>query len=196
MGRRSARSCARAPVMLGRPRCHEALREFGPPLLALLIRCPTHFSSRFRWSAAARAASLLESDFMRELTDEAIAEHVKFGPRIPTVNSAVHIYAMDGAVQMLARTKPVRLPRREFVHIIAAVTPDPATLPLYRDWTQQYWRRCTLIRGRRLRQFPDGRGRAAHRIELSGKSRAARGDQGEVRSSEHLQMNQNIQPAK
>jgi hypothetical protein len=81
-----------------------------------------------------------KADFMRELTDEAIAEHVKFGPRIPTVNSAVHIYAMDGAVQDVGANETAFAYRDvRFVHIIAAVTPDPATLPLYRDWTQQYW---------------------------------------------------------
>jgi FAD/FMN-containing dehydrogenase len=27
----------------------------------------------------------------------------------------------------------------KFVHILAAVTPDPAPLPAYREWVREYW---------------------------------------------------------
>jgi hypothetical protein len=37
-----------------------------------------------------------KADFVTELTDEAIAAHVQFGPAIPTVQSAMHLYPMDG----------------------------------------------------------------------------------------------------
>ena len=117
------------------------LREFGPPLLALPHPMPYPFlQSLFDGLLPPGLHHYWKADFMRELTDEAIAEHVKFGPRIPTVNSAVHTYAMDGAVQDVGANETAFAYRDvRFVHIIAAVTPDPATLPLYRDWTQQYW---------------------------------------------------------
>jgi len=48
--------------------------------------------------------------------------------------------ALDGAVQDIGGERNrVCLPRREVFHIIAAVTSDPSSLPLYREWTQQYW---------------------------------------------------------
>ncbi|TLZ40353.1 MAG: FAD-binding oxidoreductase, partial [Methanobacteriota archaeon] len=40
--------------------------------------------------------------FVRELTDEAIAAHVKHGPKIPVVNSTMHIYPINGAVHDVA----------------------------------------------------------------------------------------------
>ena len=117
------------------------LREFGPPLLALPHPMPYPFlQSLFDGLLPPGLHHYWKADFMRELTDEAIAEHVKFGPSIPTVNSAVHIYAMDGAVQDVGANETAFAYRDvRYVHIIAAVTHDPASLPLYREWTQHYW---------------------------------------------------------
>jgi FAD/FMN-containing dehydrogenase len=117
------------------------LREFGPPLLALLHPMPYPFlQSLFDGLLPPGLHHYWKADFVRELTDEAIAEHVRFGPRVPTVNSAVHIYALDGAVQDVGANATAFAYRDvRYVHIIAAVTSDPASLPLYREWTQQYW---------------------------------------------------------
>jgi FAD/FMN-containing dehydrogenase len=117
------------------------LKEFGPPLLALPHPMPyTFLQSAFDGLLPPGLYHYWKSDFVRELTDEAIAEHVKFGPRIPTINSAVHIYAMDGAVGDVAPDETAFAWRDvRFVHIVAAVTPDPLALPGYREWTRDYW---------------------------------------------------------
>jgi FAD/FMN-containing dehydrogenase len=117
------------------------LREFGPPLLTLPHPMPYPFlQSLFDGLLPHGLHHYWKADFMRELTDEAIAEHVKFGPRIPTVNSAVHIYAMDGAIHDVGAADTSFAYRDvRFCHIIAAVTPDPASLPAYREWTREYW---------------------------------------------------------
>ena len=55
-----------------------------------------------------------KANFVRELTDEAIAAHLEHGPRVPVVNSTVHIYPMNGAVPAgRARRYGLRLSRRE-----------------------------------------------------------------------------------
>ena len=117
------------------------LKEFGPPLLALPHPMPYPFlQSLFDGLLPHGMHHYWKADFMGELTDEAIAEHVKFGPRIPTVNSAVHIYALDGAVHDVGAAETAFAYRDvRFVHIIAAVTPDAASLPGYREWTRAYW---------------------------------------------------------
>lgn len=38
-----------------------------------------------------------KGNFVKDLTDEAIAEHVKHGPNAPTVSSTMHLYPIDGA---------------------------------------------------------------------------------------------------
>jgi FAD/FMN-containing dehydrogenase len=117
------------------------LREFGPPLLVLPHPMPYPFlQSLFDGLLPPGLHHYWKADFMRELTDEAIAEHVKFGPGVPNVSSAVHIYTLDGAVHDVGATETAFAYRDvKFVHIIAAATPDPASLPAYREWTREYW---------------------------------------------------------
>ena len=117
------------------------LREFGPPLLVLAHAMPYPFlQSIFDGLLPAGLHHYWKADFMRELSDEAIAEHVKFGPYIPNIHSAVHIYTMDGAVQDVGAEETAFAYRNvKFVHMLAAVTPDPTELPAYRKWSQDYW---------------------------------------------------------
>jgi FAD/FMN-containing dehydrogenase len=117
------------------------LQEFGPPLLVLNHPMPYPFlQSMFDGLLPPGLHHYWKADFIGDLTDEAIAEHVKFGPNIPTVNSAMHIYPMDGAIHDVRRNDTAFAYRDvKFVHIIAAVTGEPARLPDYRDWVRDYW---------------------------------------------------------
>jgi hypothetical protein len=117
------------------------LREFGPPLLVAPHPMPYPFlQSLFDGLLPPGLHHYWKADFMRELSDEAIAEHVQFGPRVPNIHSAVHIYSMDGAIHDVGPTETAFAYRDvKFVHIIAAATPDPASLPGYREWTRNYW---------------------------------------------------------
>jgi hypothetical protein len=38
-----------------------------------------------------------KANFVRELTDDAIEAHLEHGPKLPAVNSTVHIYPINGA---------------------------------------------------------------------------------------------------
>jgi hypothetical protein len=117
------------------------LREFGPPLVSLLHPMPYPFvQSIFDGLLPAGLHHYWKADFVRDLTDAAIAEHVHFGPAIPTVHSALHIYPMDGAIHDVAADATAFAYRDvKFVHIIAAVTPDPTSLAAGRDWVREYW---------------------------------------------------------
>ena len=49
-----------------------------------------------------------------DLTDEAIAAHLEHGPRVPVVNSTMHLYPINGACHdVAARRDGVRPPRRQ-----------------------------------------------------------------------------------
>ena len=125
-----------AAEAITRPLC-----DFGPPLLALPHPMPYPIlQSLFDGLLPRGLHHYWKADFMHDLTEEAIAEHVKFGPQVPTVNSAVHIYPMDGAIHDVGSTDTAFAYRDvRFVHILAAVTPDPAPLPAYREWVRNYW---------------------------------------------------------
>jgi FAD/FMN-containing dehydrogenase len=56
------------------------------------------------------------------------------------VHSAVHIYPLDGAVHDVAADQTAFAYRDvKFTHILAAVSPDPAPMPQYREWVRSYW---------------------------------------------------------
>jgi hypothetical protein len=115
--------------------------DFGPPLLALPHPMAYPFlQSIFDGLLPPGLYHYWKGDFVRYLTDAAIAEHAKYGPSIPTIHSAVHIYPLDGAVHDVAKDDTAFAYRDvKFVHIIAAVTPDSNALSGYRDWVRDYW---------------------------------------------------------
>ena len=43
-----------------------------------------------------------KGNYVKELTDEAIAAHVEHGPKAPTVSSTMHLYPIDGACHRVA----------------------------------------------------------------------------------------------
>ena len=47
-----------------------------------------------------------KADFFEELTDEAIALHVKYGEQLPTPHSTMHLYPINGAAAACRRATP------------------------------------------------------------------------------------------
>ena len=117
------------------------LREFGPPAFALGHPAPyPAVQSMFDGLLPHGLYHYWKADFVDNLTEQAIAGHVRYGPRIPTVHSAVHIYPLDGAVHDVAADQTAFAYRDvKFTHILAAVSPDPAPMPRYREWVRSYW---------------------------------------------------------
>jgi FAD/FMN-containing dehydrogenase len=78
--------------------------------------------------------------FVKELTDEAIATHMVHGPKVPTVNSTVHLYPIDGAVQDVAPDATAFGHRdANFAPVIAGMWPDPADNAANTAWVRDYY---------------------------------------------------------
>jgi FAD/FMN-containing dehydrogenase len=81
-----------------------------------------------------------KADFVRELTDEAIAAHVDHGPRVPCVQATVHIYPIDGACHRVAGDATAFAYRdARFACVIAGMWPDPADNERNTRWVRDYW---------------------------------------------------------
>jgi len=117
------------------------LREFGPPLLDGLGPVPfPAIQSAFDPLMPPGLQNYWKADFFEDLSDEAIEAHLKHGPGIPTVNSAVHLYPVDGAAARVGKSETAWSYREaRWVLVIAAVYPDPADTEKNVQWVRDYW---------------------------------------------------------
>jgi hypothetical protein len=80
------------------------------------------------------------ADFVNELSDEAIARHVEFGSQLPTMQSSMHLYPIDGAVHRVGRKDTPFIYRdARWASVIVGVDPDPANRELVTNWCKAYW---------------------------------------------------------
>jgi len=81
-----------------------------------------------------------KADYVKDLTDEAIAAHVQHGPKVPNPPSLMHLYPLDGAVQDVGASDTAYRHRdAKFSHIIAGVDPEQVNMPAHRQWVRDYW---------------------------------------------------------
>ena len=81
-----------------------------------------------------------KANFVQELTDEAIEAHLVHGPKLPTVNSTVHIYPINGACHRVAPDATAFAYRdANFATVIAGMWPDPAENEANTAWVRDYY---------------------------------------------------------
>jgi hypothetical protein len=81
-----------------------------------------------------------KATFARELTDEAIEAHLEHGPKLPAVNSTVHIYPINGACHRVAPEATAFAYRdATFATVIAGMWPDPAENESSIGWVRDFY---------------------------------------------------------
>ena len=82
-----------------------------------------------------------KGSFAGELTDEAIEVHLEHGPKIPTVNCAMHIYPINGACHRVSPNATAFAYRdATFATVIAGAWPDPADNEQNVQWVKSYYK--------------------------------------------------------
>ncbi len=80
------------------------------------------------------------ADFVKEIPDEAVAEHARFGAELPTMKSTMHLYPIDGAVRDIAPGDTAWGYRdANWGTVYAGVDPDPANAETVRRWCVDYF---------------------------------------------------------
>jgi hypothetical protein len=80
------------------------------------------------------------ADFVNEIPDEAVAAHAQFGAAMPTWQSTMHLYPIDGAAHDVASSDtPWSYREARWGAVYAGVDPDPASVDSIRDWTVGYF---------------------------------------------------------
>jgi FAD/FMN-containing dehydrogenase len=81
-----------------------------------------------------------KANFVRELTDDAIEAHLAHGPKVPVVNSTVHIYSINGACHRVAPDATAFAYRdATFATVIAGMWPDPTANEATIKWVRDYY---------------------------------------------------------
>lgn len=81
-----------------------------------------------------------KANFVTELTDDMIAAHEEHGPKVPAVNSTVHIYPINGACHRVASDATAFAYRdANFATVIAGMWPDPAQNEANSAWVRDYY---------------------------------------------------------
>ncbi len=117
------------------------IRQVGPPVLDLLGPIPyPALQSMLDPLLPPGLQHYWKADFVEKLADEAIEVHATYGPRVPSIQSAMHLYPINGMVHQVGKNETAFSYRdAQFVHVIAAMYPDPADTPKNMAWVREYW---------------------------------------------------------
>jgi FAD/FMN-containing dehydrogenase len=79
------------------------------------------------------------ADFVKEIPDEAVEIHARFGAELPTMKSTMHLYPIDGAAHDVGPSDTAWSYRdATYGAVFAGVDPDPANVDAIRRWSVDY----------------------------------------------------------
>jgi FAD/FMN-containing dehydrogenase len=117
------------------------MREFGTPAFNFLVEMPhPAIQSMFDGLYVPGLQWYWRADFVKQLSDEAIALHIQHGSEMPTMHSTMHLYPINGAVHRVGKTDtPFYYRDSVWAEVIVGVDPDPANKDKITAWTKKYW---------------------------------------------------------
>ena len=81
-----------------------------------------------------------KADFVGALSDEAIAQHLRHAEKLPTLQSTMHLYPINGAVRRVKKdATPWWYRDAMWSQVIVGVDPDPAKMETVSRWAKEYW---------------------------------------------------------
>ena len=81
-----------------------------------------------------------KADFVKTLSDEAIAQHIRHAEEMPTLQSTMHLYPINGAVRRVKKSATPWWHRdATWSQVIVGVDPDPANKDKVSKWAKEYW---------------------------------------------------------
>lgn len=81
-----------------------------------------------------------KADFVRTLSDKAITLHLKYGATLPTLQSTMHLYPVNGAAGRVKKTATAWWHRdAQWAQVIVGVDPSPAKAEEITKWAKEYW---------------------------------------------------------
>jgi hypothetical protein len=117
------------------------LRKLHPPVFEFFGPMPfPMLNSLFDGLYVSGLQWYWKADFVNELSDEAIARHVKHGSEMPTMLSTMHLYPINGAAHKPGRSDtPWGYRDAIWSEVIVGVDPDPANKDRITAWAKDYY---------------------------------------------------------
>jgi hypothetical protein len=106
------------------------IRQFGPPALDFVGPLPhPALQSMFDPLYPRGLQWYWRADWVKELSEEAIALHIKYGAQLPTMHSTMHLYPINGAPQRVGKNDTAFSYRdANWGMVIVGVDPTPPTM--------------------------------------------------------------------
>jgi FAD/FMN-containing dehydrogenase len=80
------------------------------------------------------------ADFVKEIPDQAVQIHARFGAELPTMKSTMHMYPIDGAAHDVGPEDTAWSYRDAvWTSVFAGVDPDAANVDVIRQWSIDYF---------------------------------------------------------
>ena len=119
----------------------EPIRNYRPPVFEFFVSMPyPMLQGMFNGLYPAGLQWYWKADFFRELTDEAIAEHMKYAAQLPTMQSTMHLYPVNGAAHKVGKDDTAWSYRDAvWSEVIVGVDPDPTNKDKIVEWARAYW---------------------------------------------------------
>jgi FAD binding domain/Berberine and berberine like len=119
----------------------EPLREFRPPAFEFFAPMPfPMLQGMFDGLYPPGLQWYWKADFVRELSDEAIALHIKHGSELPSMLSTMHLYPINGVARKPKNgDTPWSHRDATWSEVIVGVDPDPANTDHITAWAKSYW---------------------------------------------------------
>jgi hypothetical protein len=116
--------------------------QFGPPALDWVGPIPhPALQSMFDPLYPPGEQWYWKADFVKEIPDEAVDIHVKYGAELPTWQSTMHLYPIDGVAGRVPKDATAWSYRdAKWGMVIAGISPDPADNAHMIEWARSYWR--------------------------------------------------------
>ncbi|MFC9789231.1 FAD-binding oxidoreductase [Rhodococcus sp. NPDC127528] len=176
----------------------EPIRTHGSPLLVGIGPMPFNaLQGAFDAFYPAGLQWYWRADFFNEISDAAIEVHERFGARLPTGHSTMHLYPIDGAAARVPDDATAFAYRDGgWAGVIVGVDPDPANAEAITVWAKDYWEHLhpTSAGGAYVNFLMDegsGRVRAAYRDNYDRLTQVKR----RYDPDNFFHVNQNIDPA-
>lgn len=137
--------CAIVWCYTGAPETAEAafkpIRQFDPPAIDFAGPIPfPALQSMFDGLYPAGLQWYWRTDFFNAYDNKAIDLHTKYGAQLPTMQSTMHIYPINGAAGRVGPQDTAWGYRQtKFSQVIVGVDPDPQNNGRMIEWAKDYW---------------------------------------------------------